>query len=231
MYPCTQTYRTLEELLWALKQTKYSPLQLPSLLNILPCPHLLHLLCAQHPFSMLFKYSKKHNLFKHFYVYLPNIFPYLHASTSFTATCHCLYFLKLLGLTHSSALVHIFSRPDSKVLPRVSHLPTVLPTEKEQADLGSCLRSQHLLQVTFWSSPFCRGLQVTLKPGLQHFMLFRQTAQAAPLQRTVSSASCLYYSYMVDSRGLFKRGRIQILNSHFDQINSKLHLSPGNPDM
>lgn len=70
-------------------------------------------------------------------------------------------------------------------------------------------------------------------------MLFRWTTQTAFLWRTVFSGflietcvlSCLYYSYMVDTRELFKRGKIQILNAHFAPISSKLHLSSGNLDM
>lgn len=57
--------------------------------------------------------KNNYNFFIHFHVYLPNLFPYLHASTSFTGVCHCLYSLELLALTHLSALAHILSRVES----------------------------------------------------------------------------------------------------------------------
>lgn len=85
-----------------MKQIVCPPAALSLQHSSLPTPSPASLCSAS--LSMFFKYSRKHNLFIHFYVYLPNLFPYLPASTSFTAMCHCLYFLKLLVLTHSSAL-------------------------------------------------------------------------------------------------------------------------------
>lgn len=178
MYRCRWTYRTLEELVWALKWRKIvcPPAALSLQHSPLPTPSPASLCSAS--LSMFFKYSRKHNLFIHFYVYLPNLFPYLPASTSFTAMCHCLYFLKLLVLTHSSALPVYLPGLNQQSATKSFPLAHCVDSWERTSRPRQCLRSQHLLQVTFWSSPFCRGMQVTLKQGLQSFMLFRWATQA-----------------------------------------------------
>lgn len=85
----------------------------PSLLSSPACPHLPQLLCAQHPFSTFFKFAKKHHrkvlTCLYISVYIDLIFFHIHMprfppQPCVTVSC----FLKLLGLTHTSALAPYF---------------------------------------------------------------------------------------------------------------------------
>lgn len=84
--------------------------------------------------------------------------------------CITVCFLKLLGLTHASALTHIYSRDDSRMQSIVSHLLTMLQIEKGQPEQDWF--SQHSWVVT-WShsiscAPLARHITIFSWQGVSH---------------------------------------------------------------